>query len=232
MENVAVIYASVGRLGEALKLHEDVLTLRRKLLGAGHAETLKAMGNLVTSYAAAGRRDEAFQLRKELLTLRPDDVNALNAAAWGLATNPDKDGLYPHAAQAVEWARRANELAPNNASLLNTLGTALYRAEQWQEAIDTLQKSIELGADVPHNWLFIAMAHWQMDQKDKAKQWYDKSLAWQTANADAAKADAELQGFFTEAAKLMAADPEEPKPNAETEPEEDQDKPAGSDKEN
>ena len=51
-------------------------------------------------------------------------------------------------------------------------------------------------------------------------------------NADAAKADAELQGFFTEAANLMPADAEEPKPNAETEPADGPDKPAGSDKEN
>ena len=183
-------------------------------------------------FDAIERQDDPLALTSGLLSLRPDDPGAHNEAAWRLATSPDKDALYPHAAQAVEWARRANELAPNDGGLLNTLGVALYRAEQWQEAIDTLQKSIELGADVPHNWLFIAMAHWQLDQKDKAKQWYDKSLAWQTANADAAKADAELQGFFTEAANLMPADAEEPKPNAETEPADGPDKPAGSDKEN
>ncbi len=106
----------------------------------------------------------------------------------------------------VKNGKPTNKLVPNNGGHLNTLGTALCRAEQWQEAIDTLQKPIKLGADGPYNWLFIAMAHWQLDQKDQAKQWYDKSLAWQTANADALKADAELQGFFAEAAKLMATD--------------------------
>ena len=59
------------------------------------------------------------------------------------------------------------------------------------------------------------MAYWQLDQKDQAKQWYDKSLAWQTANADALKADAELQGFFAEAAKLMATDAEVDKTTAD-----------------
>jgi Flp pilus assembly protein TadD len=147
-----------------------------------------------------------LKLQQEMLTLRPDDIGALNGAAWGLATTADKDGRYPQAKQAVQWARRANELAPNDASLLNTLGVALYRDEQWQDAIDALQKSIELGSDSPHNWLFLAMAHWQLDQKDQAKPWYDKSLAWQTTNAAAAKADAELQGFFTEAAKLLTTD--------------------------
>ena len=48
------------------------------------------------------------------------------------------------------------------------------------------------------------MADWQLDQKDEAKQWYDKTFAWQTANDVKFKADAERQGFFAEAAKLMA----------------------------
>lgn len=115
--------------------------------------------------------------------------------------------------------------------LLNTQGVALCRAGKWQEAIDPLLQSTEHGFEVPHNWLFIAMAHWQLYQNDQAKQWYDKSLAWQTANEDAFKADAELQGFFAEAAKLMSADTEEPKPNVETEPAEEPNNPADSDKE-
>ncbi len=85
-------------------------------------------------------------------------------------------------------------------------------------SIDTLHKSIKHGVDVAHNWLFIAMAHWQLDQKDQAKPWYDNSLAWQTANADAFKADAELQSFFAEAAKLMASDAEVDKTTAVAEP--------------
>jgi tetratricopeptide (TPR) repeat protein len=204
MGTLAIYYSKAGRQDEAIQLYEVMLPLIRKLLGPEHRHTLGTMHNLANSYHAAGRQDEAVQLRTEVLALRPDDSGAHNDAAWKLAISPDKDGHYPHAKQAVTWARRANELAPDNPGHLNTLGVALYRAQQWQEAIDALQKSIEHGADVPHNWLFIAMAHWQLDQKDKAKPWYDKSLAWQTANAAEAKTDPELQGFFAEAAKLTA----------------------------
>lgn len=44
------------------------------------------------------------------------------------------------------------------------------------------------------------MAHWRLGQTDKAKEWYDTSLAWSNANAAEA---AELQDYFTEEAVLM-----------------------------
>ncbi len=107
---------------------------------------------------------------------------------------------------------------------------ALAASTEHGAVADGLQNSVFLkthcvkchGIDVPHNWLFIAMAHWQLDQKDHAEQWYDKSLAWQQANKVAAKADTELRGFYAEAAKLMDSAQTKPaadqKPPAETEP--------------
>ncbi len=44
------------------------------------------------------------------------------------------------------------------------------------------------------------MAYWHLDDKAQAKQWHDKSLAWQTANQPAATADKELQTCHTAAA--------------------------------
>ena len=208
MNKLADSYYDAGRLEEAVKLREELLTLIRKLLGPEHSDTLTAMDHLAKSYYDAGRLDEAIKLSTELLALLPFDPAVHNEAAWKLVTNPDKDGKYPHAKEAVAWARQACELAPGNADLLNTLGVTLYRAEQWQEASDALQKSIELGSDVPYNWLFLAMSHWQLDHKDKARELYDKSITWQAANEAAAGANAELQAFFAEAAKLMDPDSE------------------------
>jgi len=178
-------------------------TLVRAALCTAHESRANSLDQLNRHSEGLPDRDEAFQLRQEMLARHPDDVDTLNAVAWRSVTVPDKDGRYPQAEQAVQWARRANELSPDNGALQNTLGVALYRAEQWREAIDSLQQSTKRGFDVPHNWLFIAMAHWQLDEKGKAKEWYEKSLSWQTANGARAIADGELRGFFTEAAMLM-----------------------------
>ena len=102
--------------------------------------------------------------------------------------------------------------------MLNTLGVTFYRAEQWQDAIDALQKSIEHDLDVPGNWLFLAMSHWHLDQKDKAKEWYDKALAYQISNEAAVQKDAELQAFLVEAKQPMAAETQELKQIPEARP--------------
>lgn len=217
MHNLARSYHDAGQGKQALMLQDEVLRLRRRVLGPEHPDTFSAMHDLALVCYGVGKATEALKLREELLTLRPDHPRAFNAAAWQLATNPDEDGGYSRAADAVAWARRASELAPKHGGTLNTLGIALYRANEWQETIDVLLQSIQLGSDDPYNWLFITMAHWQLDQKDQARQWYDKSLEWQTANADTLSKDAELQRFFAEAVKLMAADADQVKENAESE---------------
>lgn len=224
MGNLANAYGGIGRNDEALKMRQEVLTLLRKVLGAEHSHTLMAMNHLAISYDTAGRQDEAMKLREELLALNPDDPNALNGMAWRLATTPDEDGAYPRAAQAVTWARRANELAPNNGGLLNTLGVALYRDEQWQAASDAFQKSIKHGADGPHNWLFIAMSHWQLDQKEKAREWYDKSVAWMDNKKPD---DKELIRFRAEAEELLGVKEETNKTKPQTEKSEKKKAPTG-----
>ena len=64
-------------------------------------------------------------------------------------------------------------------------------------------KSIELGNDGPYNWLFLAMANWQLEEKDKAQEWYQKSQAWKADHTEELAEDGELEGFFMEAEQLF-----------------------------
>ena len=52
MNNLANSYAALGRHAEALKLHEETLTLRKAKLGPDHPDTLASMGNLADSLVA------------------------------------------------------------------------------------------------------------------------------------------------------------------------------------
>ena len=201
--SLAWMFKRVGRIEDAIELEEECLRLRRKILGDDHPDTLMTMNYLANSYHGAGRIKDAIKLFDEQLEIAPNDPDLLNGAAWVLATNLDKDGTYPHAERAVELARKACELSPDNGAWENTLGVACYRNEQWQDAIEALTKSTQHGFDIAHNWLFIAMAHWKLDNKDEAKKWYDKALTWKKENPDELKADPELQSFFAEAAELM-----------------------------
>jgi tetratricopeptide (TPR) repeat protein len=142
--------------------------------------------------------DRLLNERPRSAELQQESANARNALAWALATAPDakaRDGR-----RAVELARRAVEQAPTQAPFWNTLGVARYRAGDWKESIEALNKSLELKSPVPAaDGFFLAMAHWKAGRKDEARRWYDKALNW----AKKGKPDEETQRFHAEAAALL-----------------------------
>ena len=48
---------------------------------------------------------------------------------------------------------------------------------------------------------FLAMAYWQVADKTKAREWFDKSVAWMEQGKQ--KDDADLKRFRAEAAELL-----------------------------
>jgi tetratricopeptide (TPR) repeat protein len=103
--------------------------------------------------------------------------------------------------RAVDLANQAVRLAPYDGDFWNTLGVAHYRAGNWKEAVTALEKAKELsGGGDAVDWLFLAMAHWQLGQKDEARLWYDQAVR----RLETSKLlEAELPRFRTEAANLL-----------------------------
>src|SRR5206468_92054 len=97
--------------------------------------------------------------------------------------------------------KKAVELVPKEAGYWNRLGVAHYRNKDWKAAIEALIMTMKLrkGGDA-NDWFFLAMAHWQLDHKDEARQCYDRAVAWMDKNA--AKNE-ELIRFRAEAAELL-----------------------------
>ena len=109
---------------------------------------------------------------EQLVAERPNDPTLPNHLAWALATFPIAGARDP--LRAVTLARRAAELEPRNAMYLNTLGVALYRAGDWRGAIGMLGRSVPLNAHhASYDFFFLAMAHWQLGERDEARSWYD-----------------------------------------------------------
>ena len=50
------------------------------------------------------------------------------------------------------------------------------------------------------DWFFLAMAHWQLGEKDKAREWYDRAVQWMDKNQPK---NEELRRFRAEAAELL-----------------------------
>jgi elongation factor P hydroxylase len=77
---------------------------------------------------------------------------------------------------AVELARKAVEVMPEG-YIWNTLGVANYRAGNWQEALQALNRSMQLrqGGD-GSDWFFLGMTYWQLGDKDLARKWYEQGV--------------------------------------------------------
>ena len=50
------------------------------------------------------------------------------------------------------------------------------------------------------DWFFLAMAHWRLGEKDKAREWYDRAVRWMDKNPSK---NEELRRFRAEAAELL-----------------------------
>jgi tetratricopeptide (TPR) repeat protein len=122
-----------------------------------------------------------------------------NDWAWLLATCPNLKLRDPE--QAVAHALKAVELAPDYADAWTTLGVSQYRKGDWDAAIEALRKSTQLanGGNSRH-FFFLAMAHWKLNEKEKARTWYDRAVAWMDKNSPQ---DEELKRFRDEATALL-----------------------------
>jgi hypothetical protein len=84
-------------------------------------------------------------------------------------------------------------------------GRGRYRVGDWKRAIADLEQAIGLPkADDSANssaGFFLAMAYWQVGDVAKAREWFNKAVAWMDQGKQ--KDDADLKRFRVEAAELL-----------------------------
>jgi len=78
---------------------------------------------------------------RQILQREPDNVVALNNLAWLLREGAPE--------QALEYARRAGELAPDNASTLDTLAVVEYLNGNVDQARRSIRRALESDPDHP-----------------------------------------------------------------------------------
>jgi tetratricopeptide (TPR) repeat protein/WD40 repeat protein len=194
-------YTNLGRWDEAVVDYTRFLELTANQEGSGDAYLGRAGAN-----SRLDRFPEARADYDKALGLMPQNARAHNDLAWFLATCPEARFRDPR--RAVVLAGKAVERAPTNGSYWNTLGVAHYRAESWKEAIEALTKAMALrGGGDAADWLPLAMAHWQLGNRDEARRWYDRAVRWAEENQDKLTRDPLLHDavrrFRAEAAALL-----------------------------
>jgi tetratricopeptide (TPR) repeat protein len=135
--------------------------------------------------------------------------------AWDLVLSPGRPRHEYD--EGLMYALKAVELAPRDGNLYNSLALAEYRVGHWTESIAANERSMALrnGGD-GGDWFFLAMAHWQKGEKDEARKWFDKAVAW---TKEKGPKNAELRQFWTEAAELLGQPgPDAPGPGSPVAP--------------
>lgn len=128
--NEAALREVLASTSQLLSEHKDNPAL--------HLELLKTQGLAQTQL---NMHREAVESFKAIIQLNPNDAVSLNNLAYLLATE------LKQPAEALEYAERAQTVAPDNATLLDTLGTVLlaFDPPRYADAERALRRAVSLG---------------------------------------------------------------------------------------
>ena len=145
LNHLASLYNAQGRYDEAIASYKRAVKLK-----PDYVYVLYSLGvahyNLGVDYESKGLYDEAIASYERAVKLKPDYAKALNNLGWVYATA--KDPQVRNARKALEYAKKAVRITPNDAAHLDTLAEAYYSNNQFDKAIETEKKALSLR---PHD---------------------------------------------------------------------------------
>jgi tetratricopeptide (TPR) repeat protein len=204
MSYLAIVYENEGKYAQAMALNQTALEIRSRVLGPEHRDTLESMTALASDYEHEGKYPHAEELVQQGLRNASDNASLLTEYSWILSTDRDHRARRPK--EALDLARRAVTLAPEEIDFLDTLGLAEVRNGLWDEAIATINKSVTAknGSQL-YDFLFLAMAYKGRGDRADAEKNYARGA--EMARKDEAH-DPELRMLWAE----VAADLGKPAP--------------------
>jgi tetratricopeptide (TPR) repeat protein len=139
---------------------------------------------LGATYERLGDYTQAEKYFDKCLQLAPDSAEAQNYLGYMWA---EHDTKLEQARQLIEKAVKAE---PKNAAYLDSLGWVLYKLHQPKEALDYVLKAVELTEE-PDATLYdhLGDIYAALDQRDKAREAWTKSLAVEPNDAVRKKLD-------------------------------------------
>jgi Flp pilus assembly protein TadD len=119
----------------------------------------------------------AVTVAREALRVDPNWPEVRNRLAGMLIDKPGRGA--DDIREAIRTARKAIELAPEDAELWSTLGYALYRDAEFEESVKALEQSYELDRSFStYESLYLSMAYWQTGRRDEARKLFGQVDAY------------------------------------------------------
>ena len=166
-EDVALSDAEATLLGEAGRT-QDALDVYDQAIGR-HPDSRALRFSRSFLLEREDRIPEAIAELTLLLEEQPDDPVALNALGYTLADRTDE---YE---RAFEYIRRALELVPGDAAIIDSMGWVHYRMGNYSQALEHLQKAYDMTFD-PEVAAHLGEVLWVQGETEEAKSVWEKAL--------------------------------------------------------
>lgn len=122
-------------------------------------------------YDRVNKKEKSMELMRGVLEIESDHVQALNFLAFTMAEQSK------NLDEAEKLALRANELQPNDAYIMDTVGWIYFKRGQVEEAIRYLEAAHRLKPDEAIVAEHLGDAYYMFELADKAKEMYLKAVA-------------------------------------------------------
>ncbi|MFM7658461.1 MAG: tetratricopeptide repeat protein [Burkholderiaceae bacterium] len=157
----AQLLRDAGRLDDALRLVADALEIYKNNI------------DLLYEHAMLAERAKQFDLMerelRQLIKLAPDNQHAYNALGYSFA---DRNLRLQ---EAFDLISKANQLAPDDPYILDSLGWVEFRLGRLDQALKTLQRAYGIKADAEIA-AHLGELLWKLGRHDEAKK------LWRSAN--------------------------------------------------
>ena len=157
----AQLLRDAGRLDDALRLVADALGIYKNNI------------DLLYEHAMLAERAKQFDLMerelRQLIKLAPDNQHAYNALGYSFA---DRNLRLQ---EALDLIGKANQLAPDDPYILDSLGWVEFRLGRLDQALKTLQRAYGIKADAEIA-AHLGEVLWKLGRQDEAKK------LWRSAN--------------------------------------------------
>ncbi len=155
------LLADAGREDEAMNLYDAAL-----------AETPDSDDLLYARAMLAERLDRLDLLERDLRTLierDPSNASALNALGYTLADRTDRHS------EALDLIRRAFEIRPEDAAIIDSLGWVYYRLGDREAALNYLRDAYARSQD-PEIAAHLGEVLWVTGEQQQAREIFDEAL--------------------------------------------------------
>lgn len=165
-----------GRFAESAPLIERALVRVEGGVETGlglDPETLRAglFFQLGEAYERTRRYDEAAEQFQAVLEIQPENSTAMNYLGYMWADNGE------NLQEALELVRRAVALEPNNGAYADSLGWALFRLGEFEEARRHLERANQLAPEDSTILEHLGDVYVALGETGRAREAYEHALA-------------------------------------------------------